>query len=210
MNEAAQIEVYRRKLGKADFERMNLPEDFWRTKVQYVQDSVRKPIVAYLRKIDEMVKLGAGLCLSGPNGVGKTSITALAAKEARSRGYTVYFSTVWELRECIRSRIGFDDNQSVLGRAQEVDLLILDDLRPEDAKQPFFGSKELQDLAVHRRNRRKPTIFTTQLDGFAFADEFPGLSAALEGCMVFLPVKGRNLREDRKDEIERALGLKEA
>lgn len=207
MNEAAQVEIYRRKLGKTDFERMNLPEDFWRTKVQHVQESVRKPVFTYLRKIDEMVALGAGLWVTGPNGVGKTSIAALAAKEARSRGFTVYFTSVWELRECIRARIGFDDNLTVLGRCQEVDLLVLDDLRIEDARQSFFGGKELHDLVIHRRNRRKPTIITTQLDPHAITEEFSALANATEGCMVFLPVTGRNLRAARGAEIERKLGL---
>lgn len=203
----ATIETYRRKLGKADFERMNLPEDFWLAKVQYVQKSVTAPVTAYLRKIDSMLRLGAGLWLSGPKGVGKTSIAALAAKEARSRGYTVYFTSVWELRECIRSKIGFDDNLTVLGRCQDVDLLILDELRAEDASQAFFGAKEMQDLISHRRNRNKSTILTTQLPGVDLVEKFSGLKAATEGCMVWLPVKGKNLRTDREAEIKRALGL---
>ena len=201
------VEIYRRKLRRDDFLRMNLPEDFWRAKVQYVQPSAIKPVTNYLLKIDRMMALGAGLWLTGGPGVGKTSIAALAAKEARSRGYTVYFTSVWELRECARSRIGFDDRLSVMGRCQEVDLLILDELRVEDRDQAFLGAKELQDLISFRRAHSRPTIITTRLKAKELAIQFSGLCSAGDGCMVVIPVEGKNLRSDREAEIKSILGI---
>jgi len=197
--------VFRRKLDKADFSRMNLPEAYWRVRVQGVQDKVREPVVNYLRKIDEMVKLGAGLWISGPAGTGKTSIAALAAKEARSRGFTVYFTTIGELRECIRSRIGFDDTTSILGRCRNVDLLVLDELRSDDADDKFFGAKHIEELAAHRRAERRVSILTTRLDADKLDKHFPGLRSASEGGMVWFPVNGRNLRQDRSKELRNAV-----
>lgn len=197
--------VFRRKLDKADFTRMNLPESYWRIRVQGVQPKVYEPTCNYLRRIDEMIRMGAGLWISGDQGVGKTSIAALAAKEARSRGFTVYFTSIWELRECIRSRIGFDDNVTVLGRCQSVDLLVLDELREDDADQHFFGAKQLEELLAHRRAAGKPSIVTTRLKADKLDRSFPGLRSPSEGSMVWFPVSGRNLRLDQAKVIKAAV-----
>jgi DNA replication protein DnaC len=206
----AQVELtepvaFRRKLDKADFRRMNLPEAYWLAKVQGVQDAVREPVVNYLRKIDEMISMGAGLWIAGPEGTGKTSIAALAAKEARARGFTCYFTSIWELRECIRSRVGFDADTSILQRCRDVDLLVLDELRVEDANTPFFGGMELEALLAHRRAEQRVTILTTRLDADKLDQHFPGLRSAVEGGMVWLPVKGRNLRQDRSKALRNAV-----
>jgi DNA replication protein DnaC len=201
MDEPTEPTVFRRKLDKADFVRMNLPDAYWQVKVQGVQASVRDAVVRYLTKIDEMVGMGAGLWISGAEGTGKTAIAALAAKEARSRGYTVYFSTIWELRECVRSRIGFDDDVSILGRCRVVDLLILDELREDDKVAPFFAAKEIEELVSHRRADQRVTIITTRLDAGKLFTVFPGLKSASEGGMVWFPVDGLNLRTDRQREL---------
>ena len=197
--------TFRRKLTKIDFQRMNLPEGYWRVKVQGVQEKVLEPTVNYLRKIAEMVRMGAGLWISGSDGTGKTSIAALVAKEARARGFTVYFTSIWELRECIRSRVLFDDDTTILNRCRDVDILILDELRSDDADVPYFGAKQLEELLAHRRADRRVTILTTRLPAKTIDDRFPGLRSASEGGMVWFPVDGRNLREDRHKEINQAV-----
>lgn len=200
-----EIRVLRRKLDKGDFQRMNLPEAYWRVKVQGVQESVRPTVVNYLRKIGELSALGAGLWLSGTEGVGKTVIAALAAKEARSRGMTVYFTSVWELRECIRSRIGFDDHVSIMQRCRDVDVLILDELRVDDQKAHFLGGKELEELISFRRAHKRVTLITTRLGAGDLEESFPGLLTASEGCMVWVRVAGRNLREEQSRSLREAV-----
>lgn len=195
--------IFRRKLGVPDFERMNLPQAYWRAKVRYVPDSVRGDVVRYLHKLDTMVSQGVGLLLVGLPGRGKTGIGALVAKEARARGYTAYFTSVWELREMIRARIRFDDDQSVMQRAQEVDVLILDDLREDDVTQKWFGRAEVEALIASRAAGRKLTVLTTQLPPRDLKEQLPGLMDSAAGCMVTVPVEGPNMREDRKQELRR-------
>lgn len=196
---------FRRKLGPPDFLRMNLPETYWRVKIQGVAEEVRLPVTRYLLKLDEMVSRGAGLFLCGPSGVGKTAITALVAKEARARGFTVYFSTVWELRESIRTNIQFDGEVSLMERAQIVDVLILDDIRADDLDKGWFGRSEIEALAAYRTARRKVTIFTTQLPTKDLPAKLPALMAAVEASVVTLPVVGPNLREAQKTDLRRAI-----
>ena len=81
----------------------------------------------------------AGLCLTGPTGVGKThlAVGVLRALQSRHRMYGVFYSTT-DLLRLIRA--GYDPmlgtcDPKALTRAMEADLLVLDDLgaeRPTD------------------------------------------------------------------------------
>lgn len=183
-------------------ERMNLPEELWFAKVQYVSDKARTPTENYLRKIDEAVANGAGLIIHGAQGVGKTAIAALIAKEARSRGYTTFFVRVWELREMIRSRMEYDSDSTVAERARDVDVLVLDDLRQEDAGEKFFTLSEIHQLVKYRASRRRVTVITTRLS-LRVLDDAP--MDALSDVLLRFPVDGPNLRKERKRVLEQSI-----
>lgn len=192
---------FRRPLGIPDFERMNLPQAYWRAKVQNVAEEVRPLVARYLLKMDQMVENGVGMIVLGEPGVGKTGIAALVAKEARSRGYVVMFTSVWELRELIRAKVRFDDELSMMQRAADVPVLILDDLRPDDVSQSWFGRAEVEALVAQRAAQRKLTVVTTQMTPRELRDHVPGLMASAEECMLRVAVKGPNLRKARKEEL---------
>lgn len=198
--------MFRRKLDAEDLRRMNLPEEFWRTRVDQAPESVQEAVARYLRKIERMSQDGIGLFITGSRGVGKTALAAMVLKEARSRGFTAYFSSLWELREMIRSRIMFDDDTSMLGRCQEVDFLVLDGLREEDAQERWFGLKEIEELVRYRGNKRLVTIITTR---FSFQDmasgPFRSLLEAAQGHLVQFPVEGPNRHEKRQNDLRRAV-----
>jgi len=193
---------FRRKLGRVDLERMNLPEDLWTAKVQNVSEAVREKVETYLRNVDEAVANGAGLVIYGSKGVGKTAIAALAAKEARSRGYTALFVRIWELREMIRSRMEFDMDSSMAERAREVDVLVLDDLRPEDAGEKFFTLSEITEMVRYRASRRRVTIITTRLDKGALT--VPPMNGLLDVLLLF-KVSGPDLHDSRKRALKEAV-----
>lgn len=193
---------FRRALVKADLQRMNLPEEHWMAKVQFVSESVRPAVERYLTCIHERAGTGAGLLIHGAAGVGKTSIASLIAKEARSRGFTVLFVHIWELREMIRSKIPFSDEATMVDRAREVDVLVLDDLREEDAKEKFLPLSDLQALIRYRSSRRKLTILTTRIALRVL--EAPPLSGFSEVLLHF-PVMGPNLHREKKKALEEAV-----
>jgi DNA replication protein DnaC len=202
MTAAAQ---FRRKLVRADLERMNLPEDYWFVRVDGVSGSVRAAVARFLWKVDEMIARGVGLFVIGPKGVGKTAVAALVAKEARSRGYTVFFARIWELREMIRSRIAFDDETSIMGRAREVDVLVLDDLRTEDANEKFFSASDLEQLIEYRSSKKRVTVVTTRLVKELQGGSIGSLYESAKRSMVPFPIQGPDLHEERQQHLKRAV-----
>jgi len=191
-----------RALGRVDLQRMNLPEDLWLAKVQHVSDKAKKPTGNYLRNIDQAVANGAGLVIHGAKGVGKTAIAVLIAKEARSHGYTAFFTRVWELREMIRSRMDYDADSTVAQRVRDVEVLVLDDLRPEDAGEKFFTFSEIVQLVRYRASRRRLTVITTRQSIQAL--QAPPMVALSEVLLLF-PVEGPDLRDERKRELEQSI-----
>jgi len=196
--------LFRRKLSKVDLERMNLPEDYWMTKVQQVHSGggMRSDVERLLHNTDAMMSKGVGLIVRGPIGVGKTTVAALMAKEARSRGYTTLFVRLWEFREMLRSRAQFDFDTTMSERAREVDLLILDDLRWEDEKAKFFTISDISELVLYRASRRRVTIITTRFRVQDF--DLPPMDRFSE-VLLFFHVDGPNLYDVRKRALEQVM-----
>ncbi len=201
----SQVRRLRRNLVRSDFERMNLPRDFWRATVQDVPEDLRDIVNRYLVNTDAMMKRGAGLLLMGDPGVGKTGIAALISKEARARGYTCYFTTIWELRECVKNRIDFETGMSVLGRCRDVHVLTLDGLDLTDKKDWNFDVHTIEELIRFRAAQRRVTIITTRLGPDVLDAEMPALLTATQGCMVALRVTGPNMRDKRDLELNRVV-----
>jgi hypothetical protein len=172
---------------------MNLPRRHWTAKFDLVASSVRDSLSRYLFRLDENVSRGTGLLVTGDVGVGKTSIASLVAKEVRSRGYTVYFTTVWELAVTVRSRVMFEDNVSVLDRAKDVDLLVLDDLSKDDARDPLFGLRGIEGLLVYRAGHNKPTVITSKESSVDLEKHFRSV-LDMSDSRVALEVRGPNLK----------------
>lgn len=184
---------------------MNLPRDFWRATVQDVPEDLRDIVRRYLVNTDAMMKKGAGLFLMGDPGVGKTGIAALVVKEARARGYTTFFTALWELRECIKTRIDFEQGVPILHRCREVDVLVLDGLDLDYLQDYHLDVHGIEELIRFRGAQRRVTILTTQLDAATLDAKMPRLLTATQGCMVPLRVAGPNKREQRDQELNRVV-----
>lgn len=194
--------IERRTLTKSDLEWMNVPPEFWRARFDQVPESVRAVVERYVRRLPEMIERPTGLYLSGLAGVGKTGTAVVIAKEARSVGFPVYFAPVWELREDIKNRATTDGVTGVLARCREVDLLVLDGLRAEDAEAHFFGAREIEDLLSARAGRRRPTFLTSRVRLAELrAKGLGGAVSALEGTCVEVPVVGPNLRSAQNKQL---------
>lgn len=188
-----------RKLGPIDYRRSGLPELYWNARLDCVPERVRPVIARYVAHLGEMMKRPAGLLLTGPSGVGKTSIAAIILKAARAqipKGYTAYFTSCWELREAIKNRSSYDEEQTVLDRVREVDLLILDGLRADDAKDPYhLTPRVMEEIILTRGAQRRPTLLTTSLTRRDLTETYTSLLTATADVLVTLEVVGASQRE---------------
>ena len=196
----------RRELDKDDYIRMNLPVEFWGEKSK-VPEEVREPLRKYFSDYQGLMRDGIGLYLSGPTGRGKSTAAAALAKAIRSLSRTVFFVTVADLREMVRSKIEFGDDQLAMDRCKQVDFLVLDNLRSTDAKEMFVGATALEDLLRHRVSSKKPTVITSQMSLGELSKALPGFCEIAESACVVLKLTGPDLRGDPQVNLQKRLGL---
>lgn len=202
-----------RRLDRGDYERMRLPEAYWRAELARVPAAAQRTIRKYILGIRSYVSRPVGLILSGPAGVGKTAAAGILLQAARALqplGYSALFVTPSTLRESIKHGTFFSQEEGTrwIDRAREVDVLLLDDLRAEDAKDPYnFTPRLLEELVLHRAGRKRATYITTRLDAGELDSAFPSLMRATEGILYVVPVEGTSQRTARADAVRSGLGI---
>lgn len=191
-----------RELTGSDLESMNLPFELWNTRLAEVPESARAMVGNYVKNIREMARRGAGLILGGDAGVGKTGIASLILKRSRACGYSGYFVSVWELRDCVRNRVPYDGDQLVLDRCRAVDVLVLDGLKPEDANERVFGVRDIEELLQARARKAQINILTTRLSARTFEEAAATMAAAVKGSMLYFLVEGANKYDAQNAALE--------
>lgn len=116
-------------------------------------------------KIQEILKSGDNLYMWGPVGVGKTYAAAAVLRVRMESGYGITklsFSAF-----CRRLRSSYTDQgeseHQIVSSAQEVDILLIDDLGLEDNPPKQFSNFTLYDLINYRLEEGKQTIITSNI-----------------------------------------------
>lgn len=104
------------------------------------------------------------LILVGPSGCGKTHLAAAIANECLNNGYPVFYITIPDLLDHLRSAFSpfsempYDD---FFERVRNAPLLILDDLGAQSSTP--WAKEKLDQLVNHRFNGELPTVITTSI-----------------------------------------------
>lgn len=198
----------RRPLLEVDLLRMGLPRRLWKSRFDTIpnrSDEGKSPQVVigeYIHRLDEMLDGGIGLLLWGEKGRGKSSASAVIAKETRRRGHTVLYIESEALVTSIRMRLTFDEAESVEERARSVDLLVLDDFGKEYRDEGGMNEKKLESLIRGRVAAERTTILSSNMTLDDLRATYKDTLVDVMGEAV-VPVKfsGTNFRDDVRKEL---------
>lgn len=137
--------------------------DSYDPKLYSDEDNVSKAEKAY-EKCSEFArtfeKTGNWLLMSGKPGSGKTFFAGCIAREVERRGFTVLFTTSYNLIEKFTpSYTQGEDDKTFINAVFSCDLLVIDDLGTE--RKTDFSERILFNVLNERYNRKKAVVFTT-------------------------------------------------
>lgn len=114
------------------------------------------------------------ILISGNTGVGKTYLTKCMANELIKLNYLVLFTSSFKLhQDFLKSHacIDFEEKANILDKYLTVDILFIDDLGSEN-RIPKVTDGYLYQIINERKIMNKPTIITTNLDGFELKNAY--------------------------------------
>lgn len=191
-----------RRLDDPDYRLMGLPANTWGARLSLVHPSVLPAVKSYLEKRKTVMEKGWGLLLHGPKGSGKTSIAAGILKTFNAYGYSAFFVTPMLLKDAQLHQTMFSDECSVLKKCMEVHILCIDDVTPENGRDPIYGAAAMAQLVRHRRDWGRPTLITTPVD-MKSLDDRRGIGQLFDihGAWATVHVPGGNNPNDIEKEI---------
>jgi len=185
-----------RSLDASDMLRARIGRAYWGTSFDLIPENLahRNPLGAFIRNLHEHHANGDGLLMFGDYGTGKTSAGVLVLKETMARGGTALMIPAERISSAVIEKTTFDGEEDMWERMQDVDVLLLDDLRREHVKD--FGKSVIESLIRRRYDQRLSTLVSTNADMDELVRRYEASMAALgEKCQP-IPFEGINWRDD--------------
>jgi len=201
------IAGYRNRLTEDHLVWMRIPVRFWDARLDRIQDPSLKEVVRqYGRDIDQNLDEGSGLLFYGDNSLGKTCAAVVLAKEARRVGASVLFITAESLRQSVIDKTRLYDDVLVYDRAEQVDVLILDDLAKEHSDDGGWSRRTIENLLRVRSANCRVTIITTNASLEKLERDYKASFTEIlrEACLP-VRVEGKNLRAEAGEELRARL-----
>jgi len=154
---------------------------------QIKQDSARKKIQHYVDNIEEACHKGYGLVLTGSFRSGKTSAAIAVGKQLLTCRGSVLFARSTELVRAGIEETYYEDGETLEERAQDVWLLIIDDVGAE--KEGVYYKSVLEEFVRVRYNAMLPTIITTNLEAAELKQKHKGIWSILKANCMFVDLE---------------------
>ncbi|MEM6327429.1 MAG: ATP-binding protein [Bacteroidota bacterium] len=157
---------------------------------------------ALLSRLDAGERPGAGLCLLGPTGTGKSGVLAGLTHALRDRGHPVVWTTYASLVDAVRAKYGHGSEAStVIVSLGRVPILVIDELGDPFRERGHEQESEdrrriLHDVLAARHAALLPTLLSANYGSLAeMGDQFdPRVSSRVTEMCVVVTVGGRDLR----------------
>ena len=171
----------------------------------------KEAVAAYIKNIDNAVKNGLGLGLSGSHGTGKSMSAILILKAAVEAGYSIRFITLAELMKLIKSQFNENEEEAKTfyeDKVRNIELLVIDDIGEEYTPKDYgaFCVAEMSLLFRHRRRSCLPTIVTTNLTKADLELKYgSSMSSLMKSNFKFVTIAGEDYREKQGEKWEQLL-----
>jgi DNA replication protein DnaC len=178
-----------------------IPEGYWDASLADYPEDYKglSACLTYREDTVKMLKDGLGLILLGPPGHGKTRLAVALLKQAMRHCASACFLEASLIQRSIISKdceLGIQSSRPIMELAEEVDLLILDDLGAEHSKE--WLKAQVEALLRFRIARKRSTIVTTNL-GMKDVEAIygQGMASVLKEAMYPVKIVGKDWREDK-------------
>ena len=195
-----------RRLMLLHMERSGIGKHYWRVDESKFQPDVRVAVTAYLDALFDNINSGRGLIVSGPPGVGKTSILShiyqhcMWSKLLMDIRYSIRYEFMPKLFDAL-TRADVD-----MGCYEKPDILLLDDFGRE--YQNDFAMSRFEALVEHRYANAKSVVITTNLsrERLAHTDKWERIVDRWRETCDLLQVGGESMRKSARHDGDRTPG----
>lgn len=199
----------RTKLSLKNFDIMGIPQSFYDTTIEDFQtydsrdlEDVKSFMSEYLDNIHDNFRNNKGLLLYGSNGVGKTFLACMVAKQAYTYRYTTKRAIFAEYISAYTRMWGAKTpeekeylEEEFYNSFKAVEFLVLEEIGKEiDSK---VATPILEDCLRYREDKRLPTIVCTNLDLSTLKTRYgASVFSLMQGNMTPIRIEGKDKRSD--------------
>jgi len=174
---------------------MRIPKKHWGCSLSQIPEkcSHKEPILKWVQDVHQNVRSARGLLLLGDYSTGKSGTAAICLKAAADRGLIGFWTTARDLPGQVIKDVLFDEDMTIIERAESVPLLVIDEVQVRDTV--AFSEQVVEMLVRHRIDNQLGTILTTNHSREQLQTKYPALIAALTEAVFPVYVSGHNFRE---------------
>lgn len=180
---------------------MKIPDLYFHCVLREIPDECphKRILKRYIENIEINIAKGRGLYLWGNYGAGKTALSSILLKAAASYAQIGLWIRAPEIVKFYVENIRFNDEFTMLERALDVPILVIDELIiPEHATAQHTY---IEDLIRQRINDRQSTIITSNIAPRILDNRYPALSAVMKECMLDVEISGYDFRAAKRKDI---------
>lgn len=165
--EARRKEVAEKAAEDAKFARCGVPAVFLRKYLRDVLPIDQTVSIAclrvkcYIRKFEQMKKMGAGFVFYGKPGTGKTMTACALMQELMAKDVDCQYVALWDLLRIVKFANSFGGDEKQLNRLCSVTFLVIDEIGVQSGTQ--FEENLLMQVVDSRVRDMLPTVFVTNL-----------------------------------------------